>query len=212
MLPQNRFIRELFHIGFVNIYQHLLIWSFTLPMYLLYKNNTRFNIFNGPDGILTASWFILFGLEVIADRQMFKYQTNKYKWYNFKKDSKNKAILKNQKKLNEIFEQKDIERYEIGFYHEGLYSYSRHPNYFGEQGMWVVIYLWSASYYGHNWTGIGSVLLILLFQGSLKLAEKMSGEKYPLYRIYQQKVSSLIPWFPSKDLKDALKKKLNVFY
>lgn len=212
MLPNNVFIRELFHIGYVNIYQHLLIWSFTFPLYLFYNDNTNTSFNIQSDGLLTLIWSFFFGLEVIADRQMLKYQTAKYEWYAFKKDKRNQSILKNTKKLYERYKLSDIERYEIGFYYEGLYSFSRHPNYYGEQGMWVTMYLWSAYYYGHNWTIIGSVLLILLFQGSLKLAEIISCEKYPLYTIYQQKVSSLIPWLPSKDLEGALKKKLNVFY
>ena len=210
MLPNNAFIRELFHIFFVNIYQHLLIWSFTLPMYQLY--NQQDTALSAKDGLMTVLWAFFYGMEVIADRQMFAYQTKKYEWYNFKKDGKNKKILRDEKKLHAKFTKKDIEKYEIGFYHQGLYACSRHPNYFGEQGMWLSIYLWSAMYCGHNWSGIGAALLIALFQGSQNLAEKMSAEKYPLYRIYQQKVSSLIPWLPSPDLKTALKKKLNVFY
>eukprot|EP01084_Bolivina_argentea_P243998 408869_1 len=213
VLPDNIILREIFHIGFVNIYQHFLIWSFTLPMYLLYankKNNSEFDIV--MDGLFSALWFYFFILEVIADKQMFTYQTKKYEWYGFKKDKKNKNILKNQTELHKRFTRRDIEKYEIGFFYEGLYAYARHTNYFGEQGMWVTIYLWSAVYCGHNWSLIGSLLLIALFQGSVNLAETMSSEKYPLYRIYQQKVSSLMPWIPSNDLDDALRKKVNVFY
>ena len=209
VLPQNRVLRELFHIFFVNIYQHFLIWSFTLPMYTFYESK-EVKPFDISDGMMTALWLGLYGLEVIADRQMFVYQTRKYEWYGFKKNAKNKAILKEKNRVHMMFSREEIEEYEIGFYYKGLYAYSRHPNYFGEQGMWITIYLWSALKFGYNWTGIGALLLVLLFQGSQDLGEKMSSEKYPLYKEYQKRVSGLVPWFPCNDLDAALKKKLDL--
>ena len=116
MLPQNIFIRQLFHILFVNIYQHLLIWSFTFPMYLFYIDQQSMHEINVGDILFTFLWCICFGIEVVANSQMFKYQTAKYKWYAFKKDISNKSILKDQSKLYAIFEYADIEQYEIGFY------------------------------------------------------------------------------------------------
>jgi steroid 5-alpha reductase family enzyme len=35
-----------------------------------------------------------------------------------------------------------------GFLQSGLFFYSRHPNYFAEQAMWIVIYLFTISVTG----------------------------------------------------------------
>lgn len=59
------------------------------------------------------------------------------------------------------------------FYCEGLYSFSRHPNYFCEVGMWWTFYLFSitsnANHTLLHWTGIGALMLTLLIDGSLDL-------------------------------------------
>jgi steroid 5-alpha reductase family enzyme len=47
--------------------------------------------------------------------------------------------------------------------------------------MWWVIYFFSVSSSGLNLSGIGALLLNLLFLGSTALTEKISCEKYPEY-------------------------------
>jgi hypothetical protein len=49
-----------------------------------------------------------------------------------------------------------------------------------------------------NWTIAAPLQLILLFQGSTWLTEKISADKYPSYRQYQATTSCFIPWFPAK--------------
>jgi steroid 5-alpha reductase family enzyme len=44
-----------------------------------------------------------------------------------------------------------------------------------------------------NWSVIGALLLMVLFQGSAALAEEISGGKYPEYEAYCKKVSLFIP-------------------
>lgn len=46
---------------------------------------------------------------------------------------------------------------------------------------------------GWNLSGIGAVLLNLLFLGSTRLTEQISIEKYPQYLVYQKETNMLIP-------------------
>lgn len=59
--------------------------------------------------------------------------------------------------------------YKRGFITTGLFQYTRHPNFFCEISMWWVIYLFSVSSSGVNLSGIGALLLNLLFLGSTAL-------------------------------------------
>ena len=50
-----------------------------------------------------------------------------------------------------------------GFIAEGLWSRARHPNYFAEQSIWVVFFLFSVAATGRvNWTATGCVLLMFV--------------------------------------------------
>ena len=44
-----------------------------------------------------------------------------------------------------------------------------------------------------NWTIIGALLLIVLFQGSSAFAEEISGAKYPEYADYCRQVPKFLP-------------------
>ena len=44
-----------------------------------------------------------------------------------------------------------------------------------------------------NWSVIGALLLIVLFQGSSALAEEISSGKYPEYERYRTKVNRFFP-------------------
>jgi steroid 5-alpha reductase family enzyme len=85
-----------------------------------------------------------------------------------------------------------------GFYREGLYRYSRHPNYFCELGQWWVLYLFAVSAAGvmWSWSILGVILLTLLFDGSVRFGESISLGKYPSYSGYQRTTSRLLPWPP----------------
>eukprot|EP00600_Ochromonadales_sp_CCMP1393_P010006 CAMPEP_0174955158 /NCGR_PEP_ID=MMETSP0004_2-20121128/828_1 /TAXON_ID=420556 /ORGANISM="Ochromonas sp., Strain CCMP1393" /LENGTH=109 /DNA_ID=CAMNT_0016203059 /DNA_START=534 /DNA_END=863 /DNA_ORIENTATION=- len=86
-----------------------------------------------------------------------------------------------------------------GFYQSGLFKYSRHPNYFAEQSMWVTVYLFSITPPGSklvNWTITGCIQLILLFMGSMSFGESITLGKYPEYQEYQKSTSQCIPMLP----------------
>lgn len=84
-----------------------------------------------------------------------------------------------------------------GFCDTGLWAISRHPNFFGEQSVWVSFYVFSIAASGRyiNWTIVGCLLLILLFQGSADFSEEISAKKYPDYKLYQQRVNKFLPKF-----------------
>lgn len=84
---------------------------------------------------------------------------------------------------------------DAGFLTKGLWAYSRHPNFFAEQTIWFVLYQWScyASNSLYSWSGIGSLSLIMLFQGSTWLTEAITSGKYPKYKEYQKQVGMFIP-------------------
>lgn len=84
---------------------------------------------------------------------------------------------------------------ERGFVAKGLWAYSRHPNFFAEQSIWFILYSWScfAANTPYSWAGTGAVLLVLLFQGSTNLTEKITASKYPEYKAYQRHVGMFIP-------------------
>jgi len=65
--------------------------------------------------------------------------------------------------------------YKNGFITDGLFRYSRHPNFFCEISMWWVMYLFSVVSSGLNLSGIGALLLNLLFLGSTPLTEMISS-------------------------------------
>ncbi|KAI8914112.1 hypothetical protein BC831DRAFT_489149 [Entophlyctis helioformis] len=99
--------------------------------------------------------------------------------------------------------------FKYGFSNEGLFSISRHPNFFCEFMQWWALYLLSVaaapgtpaaitagSVSWINWTVPGTVLLTLLFLGSTAFTEYISAQKYPLYAVYKTTTSMLVPWIP----------------
>ena len=90
--------------------------------------------------------------------------------------------------------------YERGFITTGLWSLSRHPNYFAEVSLWWAFYLFSVAALGSvlNWTLWGALFLSILFLApgaSLDVTEALTSRKYDTYPQYQQAVSRCIPWW-----------------
>lgn len=83
----------------------------------------------------------------------------------------------------------------------GVWSVSRHPNYFGEISLWIGVFLIGTSVYGATWKWVGilspvfTALILLTFSG-IPLLEKKSDARHGSkleYRVYKQKTSPLIP-------------------
>lgn len=82
---------------------------------------------------------------------------------------------------------------------EGLWHYSRHPNYFGEILVWIGFYLLAAAV-GGWWSIIGSALMIFLVArvSGVTLLEKKLHASRPAYRDYMLSTNALIPGRPRR--------------
>ena len=77
---------------------------------------------------------------------------------------------------------------------QGVWRYSRHPNYFGEFVLWWALGLLALSA-GYAWTLVGPALLsfFLLKVSGVSLLEKDISERRPGYREYVQRTSAFFP-------------------
>ena len=78
----------------------------------------------------------------------------------------------------------------------GLWSASRHPNYFGEVLFWWGLYLFvPLAYPGFWWAIVGPIAILLLFLGiSIPIMERHLLAGHPTYPEYQRRVSRFFPW------------------
>ncbi len=82
---------------------------------------------------------------------------------------------------------------------EGLWGWSRHPNYFGEITFWWGIWLFGVAVGAPWWTALGPLSITLLFVFiSLPLIEKRHLARRPGYAEHQKRVSVLVPWPPKQ--------------
>lgn len=170
---QPRWKWTLFNLFFISGYQNVLILLFTLPMLVtLQFDGTPLGIWDFM--VATVVLFFL-ALETVSDEQHWKYQSEKWR------------LIKEGKLLHGDFAK--------GFLDKGLWAISRHPNYLGEQGVWVSFYFFSVVASGQwlNWSVVGCLLLLILFQGSSNFSEEISASKYPDYADYQRKVGRFFP-------------------
>ena len=165
----------LFNLFFISIYQNALVLMTTFPALVLMGSDKPFG---WMDAVAAALMLAAIVYETVADEQQWKFQSAKWK------------MLKEGKKLEEL-----PAPYNKGFNTIGLWGVSRHPNYFAEQAIWCCFYFFTiAGGIGIlNWSLIGALLLMVLFQGSSSFGEEISAGKYPEYARYCQKVSRFFP-------------------
>lgn len=91
------------------------------------------------------------------------------------------------------------------FIQEGLWSWSRHPNYFGEITLWIGIFLIAApALVGWQWLTVLSplfVIFLLTRVSGIPMLEARARKRWgddPEYRAYLERTSVLIPWPPSR--------------
>ena len=173
----NKLVWGAFDLFFISAYQNILVLSLVFPMLVVMQDGNSFNVVDIISLTFACSFLLL---EVVADKQQWHFQETK------------KAKLKEGKALEEL-----EYPYNLGFNTVGLWSRFRHPNYLGEQGIWISLYLLvmasGYSTYIFSWSLIGPLLLILLFMGSSTLAEGISSSKYPKYKDYQEQVFKYLP-------------------
>ena len=160
---------QILNITFISFGQMLLIWLFTSPVHQAWL--WRSAPLTWIDGIAATLFVVLFIGEAIADEQMWAFQ---------------------QDKKQRLEAGEEIKR---PFITTGLFGYCRHPNYFCEIAMWWVFYLFAigASNQWLHWTGLGCILLTLLFVGSIRLGESLSLGRYPAYGDYQASTPCVVP-------------------
>ena len=171
----NRWGWMLFDLFFISIYQNTLILLTTFPALVSMTSTVPFGIVDVIAAVLMLGFI---AWEAVADEQQWAFQTKKW------------AMIKAGRKLEDL-----PEPYNLGFNTQGLWGISRHPNYLGEQSIWICFYIFSigAGIGIFNWSIIGCLLLVVLFIGSSSLAEEISGGKYPQYQAYCSQVSRFIP-------------------
>jgi steroid 5-alpha reductase family enzyme len=85
---------------------------------------------------------------------------------------------------------------------QGLWRWSRHPNYFGETCLWWGLGVMAVSGGGatHAWALASPVLMtvLLLRVSGVTLLERDIGERRPQYRDYVARTSAFIPWPPRR--------------
>ncbi len=175
----NKFAWAAFDLFFISIYQNALVLAICLPALVCVESNFALNPADYT-GIGLAMLFLLY--ETIADEQQMAFHTTK------------RRLLNEGKTLEEL-----PYPYYRGFNTTGLWAYSRHPNYLGEQAFWLSLYLFvigagSVTYYIFSWTMFGPLFLVLLFLGSSAFGESVSNSKYPEYKIYLSQVFKYLPF------------------
>lgn len=164
---------RLFNFGFISLYQNLLLLLLMAPAVVAW--GARGTPLNAIDGAAAALLLGLLLIETIADNQQYRFQSEKHR------------RLAAGAPLDGD--------YAAGFLRQGLFGHVRHPNFAAEQGIWCALYLFSVAATGAwlNWSIVGAVLLILLFQGSTRFTEEISASKYPAYEEYRRAVPALLP-------------------
>lgn len=83
---------------------------------------------------------------------------------------------------------------------QGLWKYSRHPNYFGETLIWWGLFFITFSTPTGYWAVISPITItfLLLKVSGVTLLEKDITERRPEYREYIETTSAFIPWFPKR--------------
>ncbi|KAL8837108.1 MAG: hypothetical protein Q9170_002665 [Blastenia crenularia] len=170
----------IFNVTFISLAQSVLLFTATMPTYILLLSAPIIAA-DSADMVFSQLMLGAIFLAFTADQQQWDFQ-------NAKKSYQSTAKVPPATQ----FSARDLDR---GFLTKGLWSFSRHPNFLAEQSIWVTLYLWSCylthTYY--NWTGVGAVAYLILFQASTWFTELLTERKYPDYKIYQKRVGMFVP-------------------
>ncbi|KAF2200108.1 DUF1295-domain-containing protein [Delitschia confertaspora ATCC 74209] len=169
-----------FNVAFISLAQSLLLWMITTPTYvLLLASKITGGGMGYFDNFFSRLMLLLVVVEFVADGQQWDFQQAKKEY--------NKTARPPVK-----YSREQVDR---GFITSGLWAWSRHPNFAAEQAVWVALYQWCCFETNTfmNWTFLGAVSYLVLFQASTWFTESISGKKYPDYKIYQKKVGKFLP-------------------
>lgn len=172
----------LFHLlnwTFISFVQSVLLFLMAAPAYVILLASQREPDVTVADGVFLAAELALVFVEWLSDGRQWHYQEAKKRYLS-------------TAKVPAGFHQEALDR---GFLAEGLWAYSRHPNFAAEQAIWLVLYQWScyATQSVYGWAGVGAASLVVLFQGSTLLTERITASKYLEYPAYQKQVGMFVP-------------------
>ena len=91
---------------------------------------------------------------------------------------------------------------------DGLWRYSRHPNYFFEWLAWCGFALFAAGSPGGAWAALcpAAMLYVILRVTGIPATEAQAlRTRGDDYRAYQRTTSAFIPWFPRKESDDVVR-------
>lgn len=170
--------RHWWWVSFFAIYlaQQVFLMGLSLPFYIIHTVEAQLSIWDFAAVAVCLSGIII---AYNADTQLHEFAT------------KNAELKESGKPIVPILE-------------KGLWSFSRHPNYVGEQlfwwGLWIIS--WSL---GHGWTFFGALVnsLCLAYVTTL-VEERMLKQPFraEAYRQYQKTTSVWIPWFRKSEPKN----------
>lgn len=188
---KNKIIWMMFNFLFISLYQQVLLLVVISPSIVAHITATKCAA--SSDSIYSSSlnwldllacllylYFVL--LESKADNQQQRFQNEKYR-----------RIAAGETLDGEYLQ---------GFTRSGLFSIVRKPNYACEQALWLSFGLFSISSFQSgiarqnnilNWSHIGWISYVLLFQGSGPFTEKITLTKYTLYAQYMKETPLYFP-------------------
>jgi len=155
---------QFFNLVFICLYQHFLLLALSFPALVAFKNPTvEMNVI---DWLLGVAYIGLVVFEMVADNQQWDFQNEK----------RQHGTTNN-------------------FITTGVWSICRHPNYAAEQSLWIVFYGFAVNTTNElfNYSGLGALLLVLLFTPSAIFSEGLSASKYDDYKIFQETTFMFLP-------------------
>jgi steroid 5-alpha reductase family enzyme len=186
---KNQMVWTTFNFVFISLYQHVLLLVVVSPSIVAHVaakrcagNDIYSSSLNGLDLLASVLYLGFIFLESVADNQQHRFQSEKHR------------KIANGETLDG--------EYLDGFTRSGLFSIVRKPNYACEQALWVSFGLFSLSTFQSgearqvnllNWSHVGWMSYVLLFQGSGPFTEKISLTKYPLYQEYKKETPLFVP-------------------
>ncbi|KAM0064777.1 putative 3-oxo-5-alpha-steroid 4-dehydrogenase [Helianthus debilis subsp. tardiflorus] len=169
-------------ISFFAVYliQQVFLIGVCLPMYIVHSINSPWNLL---DTAAVAVCLTGITIAYIADTQLHSFVSQ-----NEKLKQLGKPLVPNLD--------------------AGLWYYSRHPNYFGEQLWWwgLAIFGWNL---GCTWVFVGPLVNTLcLAYVTILVERKMVKLEYRAeqYKLYQKRTSVWVPWFKSSVIQEAKEK------
>jgi len=179
---KNKFAWAVFNLTFISFYQNVLLLLISTPSFVAWSAAKSpecldsFTPWGSIDSVATVLFLLFVTLESVADNQQWAFQ----------KEKKRRLALGEEL----------VGEYADGFCQSGCFAIVRKPNYAAEQAIWISFYLYSVSATGGYWlnySSVGSVLLVLLFQGSGWFTENITLTRHPKYTQYQKRVPLYIP-------------------